>query len=341
MAASLCCIGPLLALGLGVSGFAASAWFALWRPYFLSASFGLLALAWYLTYRRSPVACADGQVGATAVSGKAPKIFLWIVTGLAIPAALFPALITAESPTKNSCPSCGAPSSATKDGDCCAPPQSKATAPAAPATERKVMVKAERISLFSVPLVCAAAPEIGCGSKAKPRLAALERDAQIAEAWLNATGTVLAVVGGADSSRESRARAVQTVFEARGEIATELDGEARQRNLDDFLSRDDWYRGTAVDRLSQQEARIIGARLIRRVQARIPLADAKARDLETRIASLFERRFTDRSPDRPKLSGEQKRDELLAIARELLDEREAAIFREALASGIGPQAGEK
>jgi hypothetical protein len=65
-----------------------------------------------------------------------------------------------------------------------------------------------RVSLFQVPLQCPAAPEIGCGSKAKPILAALERDSTITEAWLNKAGTVLAVVGAENSTPESRIKAV-------------------------------------------------------------------------------------------------------------------------------------
>ena len=44
--ASLCCIGPLLSLGLGLGSFAAAAWFAQWRPVLLGITFVLLGLAW-------------------------------------------------------------------------------------------------------------------------------------------------------------------------------------------------------------------------------------------------------------------------------------------------------
>src|SRR3989442_9864443 len=48
--ASLCCIGPLVAVVLGASGFAASAVFEKWRPVFLVVTVALLGLALYLTY---------------------------------------------------------------------------------------------------------------------------------------------------------------------------------------------------------------------------------------------------------------------------------------------------
>ena len=63
--ASLCCIGPLVAVALGASGFAASAVFEKWRPVFLDVTFALLALAWYLTYRKPKTTCEEGSACAT------------------------------------------------------------------------------------------------------------------------------------------------------------------------------------------------------------------------------------------------------------------------------------
>jgi hypothetical protein len=52
----------------------------------------------------------------------------------------------------------------------------------------------QKIIAFYEPLVCGAAPSIGCGSRAKPLLIDLERQAPIKEAWLNRTGTIVAIV---------------------------------------------------------------------------------------------------------------------------------------------------
>jgi hypothetical protein len=56
--ALLCCIGPLVAVALGASGFAAAALFAKWRPLFLTITGLLLVAAWYLTYWRPKGATA-------------------------------------------------------------------------------------------------------------------------------------------------------------------------------------------------------------------------------------------------------------------------------------------
>ena len=88
LAASLCCVGPLLSLSLGLGSFAASAWFAQWRPVFLTVTFVLLGLAWYLTYRRPKVDCADGSCARPP--GKAARVSLWVGTIVALSAAVYP-----------------------------------------------------------------------------------------------------------------------------------------------------------------------------------------------------------------------------------------------------------
>jgi mercuric ion transport protein len=94
IAASLCCIGPLLSLGLGLGSFAAAAWFAQWRPVLLGVTFALLGLAWYLTYRRPKADCADGTCARPP--GKAARVSLWIGTLVALAAAIYPALPAAN-----------------------------------------------------------------------------------------------------------------------------------------------------------------------------------------------------------------------------------------------------
>lgn len=94
IAASLCCIGPLLALSLGLGSFAASARFAQWRPVFLGVTFVLLGLAWYFTYRRPKADCEDGSCARPP--GKVARISLWLGTLVALAAAIYPALPAAN-----------------------------------------------------------------------------------------------------------------------------------------------------------------------------------------------------------------------------------------------------
>lgn len=94
IAASLCCIGPLLSLGLGLGSFAAAAWFSQWRPVLLGITFVLLGLAWYLTYRRPKADCADGTCARPL--GQTARVSLWVGTIVALTAAVYPSLPAAK-----------------------------------------------------------------------------------------------------------------------------------------------------------------------------------------------------------------------------------------------------
>ena len=106
LAASVCCVGPVIALALGATGFAASSRFSAGRPYFLAAAFLLLAGAWYLTYRRPRRECSEGEACAPNTSRRLPKIALWIITAIAVPAALLP-LLPSGSVATNGAPLAG------------------------------------------------------------------------------------------------------------------------------------------------------------------------------------------------------------------------------------------
>lgn len=94
LAASLCCIGPLLALSLGLGSFAAAAWLAQWRPVLLGVTFVLLGLAWYFSYRRPKADCEGGS--CTRPPGKTTRISLWFGTLVALGAAIYPSLPAAN-----------------------------------------------------------------------------------------------------------------------------------------------------------------------------------------------------------------------------------------------------
>jgi mercuric ion transport protein len=62
IAASSCCIAPLVLFSLGISG----AWIANltalapYQPYFIAATLGFLGYGYFLVYRRKSIACAEG-----------------------------------------------------------------------------------------------------------------------------------------------------------------------------------------------------------------------------------------------------------------------------------------
>jgi len=73
--ASLCCIGPLLAAIAGVGAFGAATVFETARPYFLVAAATLLAMGFYLTYRKSDKVCADRT--CIPVASKRSNVAIW------------------------------------------------------------------------------------------------------------------------------------------------------------------------------------------------------------------------------------------------------------------------
>ncbi len=93
IAASLCCITPVLALLAGASGAASSlSWLAPARPYLIGLAIATLAFAWYKTLsKKSNASCApDGTCAVEKKSFLASKTFLIIITVVAIALMAFP-----------------------------------------------------------------------------------------------------------------------------------------------------------------------------------------------------------------------------------------------------------
>jgi mercuric ion transport protein len=88
--ASACCVGPLLLTALGISGGALAHSFEPLRPYFLVSTYGLLAGAFFLTYRPRRVDCAPGEACALPRTSRIGRVMLWIGTVLVILTTMFP-----------------------------------------------------------------------------------------------------------------------------------------------------------------------------------------------------------------------------------------------------------
>ncbi len=89
--ASVCCIGPMLAVGLGLGTFGWSALSEELRPWLLGGSVLLLAGAFYLTYYRQPDAeCADGMCALSPEKRRKRKMLLWLSTTAVAALAAFP-----------------------------------------------------------------------------------------------------------------------------------------------------------------------------------------------------------------------------------------------------------
>jgi len=90
LAASLCCILPVAAAALGIAGFAASEFFAAWRPYLLALTVALLGAGFYLAYRARTATCEPNSLCERPGFGRSSRAALWVVVALVIILAAFP-----------------------------------------------------------------------------------------------------------------------------------------------------------------------------------------------------------------------------------------------------------
>lgn len=92
LAASSCCILPLVLFSLGVTG----AWIgnltALgpYQPIFVIITLGFLGYGYWLVYRKPAAACADGGACSRTVPNRAVMVGLWTSTALIAAALAFP-----------------------------------------------------------------------------------------------------------------------------------------------------------------------------------------------------------------------------------------------------------
>ena len=90
LAASSCCILPLVLFSLGISG----AWIgyltalAPYKPFFVAGTLGLLGYGFYFVYLKPNQVCADGSCARPLPNGVV-KVSLWIATVLVVAALAF------------------------------------------------------------------------------------------------------------------------------------------------------------------------------------------------------------------------------------------------------------
>jgi hypothetical protein len=206
-------------------------------------------------------------------------------------------------------------------------------APLANVAPNTAALTPDRISVFKAPLVCPAAPQIGCGGASKPILLDLERQPGVFEAWLNRAGTLIAVVWKPDANAEARGHVAAELKEDR---ATEMQGTSRDEAVKDFLSGKGWYHAADVDRLSEEEADVIAARLVRWVQARTGLPKDKAEGMQRAFSDLLRKDLTGQSARQ-----NQKPPRLTDVARDYLNPEQIKVLKEAIKDEQAIENGER
>ncbi|MBL7870993.1 MAG: hypothetical protein JNM78_05245 [Cyclobacteriaceae bacterium] len=179
-----------------------------------------------------------------------------------------------------------------------------------------------------------------------PSFWALEnKNEAVSEAWLNRTGTVIAVVWKRTASPGLRKIAAETVFDENNMTVTGISDPEYKKMLDDFGNRKNWYRGKDVDKLSVEEADVIAKRLVTRVNSKTSLSKEKSEKLQAELASVFKSTFLNLDPTAEINSNEEKvykqneqkvENQILEVGKKHLNETEMEALKDAVSLGWRP-----
>lgn len=204
----------------------------------------------------------------------------------------------------------------------------------APATQNRPTDS--EIAFFRVPLGCEAATGLGCGTVATPVLVELECQPGVREAWLNRDGTVLGIVW-ADGAPAPET--VLSTLERHDLAGVELKGQDHEHTRDS-LSAGGWCRPMQLHELSAEEARVIAARLVRRLQQNAPVPAGTAERLARNLGDACARALAGASSTSASARQEQIAAALLDAGRDVLEPSAFQAFAAAVSLGHRPLPGE-
>lgn len=341
IAASLCCITPVVALLAGSSSIAANfSWIEPARPYLIGLSIAVLAFAWYIKLKPAKAKDMDCNCETTEkASFLKSKTFLGIVTVLAFLMMAFPlyakmfypepkvqaatvAVVANEQQVEftivgMTCEGCEehVNNEVSKVTGVLAYKTSYATRISLVTFDKsKVDVKtieaainktgykvkshnvmnvsSTAVSFYEAPLVCHAAPSIGCGSKAKFMLVDLEKYTDAVEgAWLNKAGTVVAVKWKANTRESKKTEIANTVSTNHQIELTQASATTTANYAKTFPGNNQWFKGKEVDKLSKEEAQIIAANTIAGYKKDGLVKPSYEKQFQSDIAKIYETLF--------------------------------------------------
>lgn len=337
VAASLCCITPVIALLAGSSSIAANfSWIEPARPYLIGLSIAVLAFAWYQQLKPIKKNDADCNCDTTKkASFLQSKTFLGIVTIFSVLMITFPLYARLFYPNPDgkiaaggitntkkqatftikgmSCQSCeaeinnelskvpgviGYTTSYAKGTSLVTYDASKVNeATIAKAINTTgytvtnygvVALISGKVTFYDAPLVCAADPSIGCGSKAKFLLADLELNTDAVEgAWLNKKGTIIAVKWKDNIPASKRALIISAVS-TKHDMNLEPVADAQSAVYVDIFPKNAlWYKGKEVDNLSREEATFIAQKTIVSYKTKGLVKDSFAKQFQADIQKIY------------------------------------------------------
>lgn len=139
------------------------------------------------------------------------------------------------------------------------------------------------LTFYEVPLICNAAPNIGCGSRSKPALVELEKNPAVKEAWLNRPGTVIAIVW----KDKPQTEIAKPIFDQNAIAYTELTEKEAISYKQSFGEENLWYRGADVDKLSKEEATIIAESAVKFAIKNKLITQTEAKSIKADVEAYF------------------------------------------------------
>jgi copper chaperone CopZ len=341
IAASFCCITPVVALLAGSSSIAANfSWIEPARPYLIALSIAVLAFAWYLKLKPAKTNTMDCHCETQEkISFLQSKTFLGMVTLFAILMMAFPLYAkmfypkpkvqTATAIAVNNkeqvkftiqgmtCEGCEehVNSELSKVPGVLAYKTSYATRSSLVTFDKSktdvktietainktgyniksydfMNVSNSAVTFYEAPLVCHAAPSIGCGSKAKFMLVDLQKFTDAVEgAWLNKTGTVVAVKWNANTNESKKAEIINTVSTSHNIELTAVTLAEANHYAKSFPNSTEWFKGKEVDKLSKEEAQIIAKNTIAGYKKEGLVKASFEKQFQADIAKIYENLF--------------------------------------------------
>jgi hypothetical protein len=184
---------------------------------------------------------------------------------------------------------------------------------------------------YRVGLTCEAASEIGCGIRAKPVLKKLEMHASIDDAWLNGSGTVVAVRWIRPLAEDERILASAFTGEQCGCAEKLSDSDLRRGLLEALARGQGWYRAAEVDQLSEREAAIIAARMVKRLSSKMALEPEVTDRLTRALGEACEHMLTREPPGTYESRAQRLKAAMLAAAHAHLTDDQYAVFQRSVA----------
>ena len=277
VAATACCVLPLVLLALGVGGTWASRLAVLepYRPLFVALTVLLLGFAFYRAYR--PVrmeSCSAHESCRIPASGRLSRVALWVISPPLLALVAFPSIVKHLPHHLLSCG--GAPPGTTQAGSdaCCAVPASQSDAPSDnPPKESSGPIDPAREIVFNVEnLQCPAVKGVGCGSMLAPVLARIDRVDGVSRSFTNWTGTRLRISIAPAADRSMVADRVGSLLSADERQPARVDG----NKVAQALQHESWYSAARLVDLSSYEFRTIAKRRL------AAFADAERLDADRR-----------------------------------------------------------